>query len=44
MPLSATEIQEALVEYPDWKLEDGSLVRNFTFGDFRESMSFVITK
>jgi 4a-hydroxytetrahydrobiopterin dehydratase len=41
MPLSATEIQEALVEYPDWKLEDGSLVRNFTFGDFRESMSFV---
>jgi 4a-hydroxytetrahydrobiopterin dehydratase len=39
--LSSTEITQALVQLPDWQLNDGLLNRIFNFTDFREAMSFV---
>jgi 4a-hydroxytetrahydrobiopterin dehydratase len=39
--LSTAEIQQALTTIPDWRLEGGALARDFSFGDFREAMSFV---
>ena len=39
--LSPTEITQALVQVPDWHLNDGLLNRTFDFTDFREAMSFV---
>ncbi|WP_263353118.1 4a-hydroxytetrahydrobiopterin dehydratase [Acidicapsa acidisoli] len=38
---SSAEIEQGLATLPDWKLNDGNLVRNFSFTDFREAMSFV---
>ena len=39
--LSATEIQDALKTHPTWKLQDGKLVREWSFRDFVEAMAFV---
>lgn len=39
--LSDAEIQQSLTQLPEWRLERGELVRDFSFGDFREAMSFV---
>jgi 4a-hydroxytetrahydrobiopterin dehydratase len=39
--LSPPQITQSLTLIPDWHLEDGALVRRFTFADFREAMSFV---
>ena len=39
--LSEPEIQQALSQLPNWRLEGGEFVRDFSFGDFREAMSFV---
>jgi len=39
--LSANEITTRLSATPDWRLEEGSLTREFSFSDFREAMSFV---
>jgi 4a-hydroxytetrahydrobiopterin dehydratase len=39
--LSPNEINEALTTIPDWRLEREALVRDFSFSDFREAMSFV---
>jgi 4a-hydroxytetrahydrobiopterin dehydratase len=39
--LSATEITSQLTRIPTWKVENGELVRNFKFEDFRGSMRFV---
>jgi len=39
--LSSNEINHALTTIPDWRLERGALVRDFSFSDFREAMSFV---
>jgi 4a-hydroxytetrahydrobiopterin dehydratase len=38
---SAEEIAQHLTTIPDWHLENGALVRCFSFTDFREAMSFV---
>jgi 4a-hydroxytetrahydrobiopterin dehydratase len=38
---SPFQIEQSLATIPDWHLESGALVRNFSFGDFREAMSFV---
>jgi 4a-hydroxytetrahydrobiopterin dehydratase len=35
------EIQQALTQLPDWRLDSGELLRDFSFGDFGEAMSFV---
>ena len=39
--LSPAEIQEGLQNTPGWRLENGTLAREFSFSDFREAMSFV---
>jgi 4a-hydroxytetrahydrobiopterin dehydratase len=39
--LTPTEIEDVLRAHPEWKLEDGKLVREWTFQDFREAMAFV---
>jgi 4a-hydroxytetrahydrobiopterin dehydratase len=39
--LSSEEITQGLKAISDWQLKDGALARSFSFGDFREAMSFV---
>jgi 4a-hydroxytetrahydrobiopterin dehydratase len=39
--LSAPEIDEVLQSHPDWKLQGGKLVREWTYKDFVEAMAFV---
>jgi 4a-hydroxytetrahydrobiopterin dehydratase len=39
--LNATEIEEVLKTHPAWKLQDGKLVRQWTFKDFIQAMKFV---
>jgi 4a-hydroxytetrahydrobiopterin dehydratase len=39
--LSSAEIMQALVQLPEWQLNDGLLNRTLDFTDFREAMSFV---
>jgi 4a-hydroxytetrahydrobiopterin dehydratase len=39
--LNATEIEEVLKIHPEWKLQGGKLVREWTFKDFVEAMQFV---
>jgi 4a-hydroxytetrahydrobiopterin dehydratase len=39
--LNAAEIEEVLKIHPEWKLQEGKLVREWTFKDFVEAMQFV---
>jgi 4a-hydroxytetrahydrobiopterin dehydratase len=39
--LSSSEIATRLAELPNWHQGQNALVRDFSFGDFREAMSFV---
>ncbi len=39
--LSPTEIASFLRSEPEWKLEQGKLVRDYTFPDFPSAISFV---
>jgi 4a-hydroxytetrahydrobiopterin dehydratase len=39
--LNAAEIEEILKIHPAWKLQEGKLVREWTFKDFVEAMKFV---
>jgi 4a-hydroxytetrahydrobiopterin dehydratase len=39
--LSAAEVASHLTQVPDWKVENGELVRTFQFEDFRGSIRFV---
>ena len=39
--LTEQELWAALVKLPDWKMEGGKLVRDWTFGNFVEAMQFV---
>ena len=39
--LSETEIQTVLASLPQWKLDGGKLVRDWTFPDFATAMAFV---
>lgn len=39
--LSPPQITQSLAAIPNWHLEDGALVRGFSFEDFREAISFV---
>jgi 4a-hydroxytetrahydrobiopterin dehydratase len=39
--LNAAEIEEVLKAHPEWNLEEGKLVRKWTFKDFVEAMAFV---
>jgi 4a-hydroxytetrahydrobiopterin dehydratase len=40
-PLSETDLLEAVSKLPNWRLENGELVRLATFKDFMKSMEFV---
>jgi 4a-hydroxytetrahydrobiopterin dehydratase len=39
--LNSAEIDDVLRENPEWKLEGGKLVREWTFKDFVAAMAFV---
>jgi 4a-hydroxytetrahydrobiopterin dehydratase len=39
--LSEQEIQELLRKYPEWAVENGMLVRFWTFNDFVQAIAFV---
>jgi 4a-hydroxytetrahydrobiopterin dehydratase len=39
--LNTTEIEKVLKDHPTWKLQEGKLVREWTFKDFVQAMGFV---
>jgi len=39
--LNAAEVEEVLKIHPEWKLQGGKLVREWSFKDFVEAMQFV---
>jgi 4a-hydroxytetrahydrobiopterin dehydratase len=39
--LSEQELSDLLLELPEWAIEDGTLVRFWTFADFVQAMAFV---
>jgi 4a-hydroxytetrahydrobiopterin dehydratase len=39
--LSAAEIEQLLAALPDWRLENGKIVRQFAFGDYYETLAFI---
>jgi 4a-hydroxytetrahydrobiopterin dehydratase len=39
--LNEQELQDAVAALPQWKLEEGKLVRDWTFADFIAAMEFV---
>jgi 4a-hydroxytetrahydrobiopterin dehydratase len=39
--LNAAELEDVLKANPSWKLDEGKLVREWTFKDFVEAMTFV---
>jgi 4a-hydroxytetrahydrobiopterin dehydratase len=41
--LTAHQIEELTKAHPNWKLEDGKIVRDWQFKDFFEAMTFVNT-
>ena len=41
-PLSREEIARALQELDGWTFENDRLVKQVTFGDFREAMGFIV--
>ena len=41
-PLTATAIKRALAELPGWSGGPKALTRTYTFGSFREAMSFMV--
>jgi 4a-hydroxytetrahydrobiopterin dehydratase len=40
-PLTASEIKNLLHKHPRWKLHEGKLVREWTFSNFVDAISFV---
>jgi 4a-hydroxytetrahydrobiopterin dehydratase len=41
-PLSPAELTAAMGTLPGWKQENSALAKTFTFGSFREAMSFIV--
>jgi len=41
-PLNPDQVAAALRDLPDWKLDGDALARTFTFGSFKEAMSFMV--
>lgn len=39
--LTPDELSEFTATYPDWELDDNSIVRSFQFAGFAEAMAFV---
>lgn len=40
-PLSEEKVRQLLTQVPDWVLEEGKLVREFTLNNFKEAIAFV---
>lgn len=40
-PLNDVEVQRAIVELPEWRVEDGKLVREWKFADFSAAFGFL---
>jgi len=40
-PLTPEQVQQKLQTLDGWRLEDGQIVREFTFGNFTQSLDFV---
>ena len=40
--LNAEEIEAALSELPGWEYSGGALRKTFTFGSFKEALSFIV--
>ncbi len=41
-PLTPSEINAALATLPGWALQENTLAKEFTFGSFREALSFMV--
>lgn len=41
-PLTPSEINAALATLPGWALQGNTLAKEFTFGSFREALSFMV--
>ena len=41
-PLKVAEIKSALGQLPGWKFQRDALAKTFTFGNFREALSFMV--
>jgi 4a-hydroxytetrahydrobiopterin dehydratase len=41
-PLSTAEIEKELSSLEDWTYEDDTLVNSYSFGNFREAVSFIV--
>ncbi len=41
-PLTSAQITRALATLPGWKYQRGALAKTFTFGNFREAMSYLV--
>ncbi len=41
-PLTPSEITAALATLPGWALQENTLAKEFTFGSFREALSFMV--
>lgn len=41
-PLTPNEITAALATLPGWELQENALAKEFTFGSFREALSFMV--
>ncbi len=41
-PLSASEIELALVNLPEWSHHDNCLVKEFSFDSFRNAIAFIV--
>ena len=41
-PLNSEEIEQALTNLPDWEFSEDALSKTFTFGSFREAMSYMV--
>jgi 4a-hydroxytetrahydrobiopterin dehydratase len=40
-PMTEEEIESALIDLPEWGLENGELVRSYRFPDFAHAIDFV---
>jgi 4a-hydroxytetrahydrobiopterin dehydratase len=40
-PLTQDELRALIAELPEWAIENGALVRHWTFADFVQAMEFV---
>lgn len=40
-PMNEEEIESALIDLPEWGLENGELVREYRFADFAHAIDFV---